>query len=65
MPAGFNKCVKNGGRVRTKKLSGNRYMHICFLNGKSYAGEIKTKLKKKSKIAKKKIIRKYKRKKVK
>jgi len=43
MPAGFNKCVKNGGRVRTKELSGGRYMHICFLNGKSYAGEVKKK----------------------
>ena len=42
MPAGFDRCVKNGGRVRTKKLSGGRYMHICFLNGKSYAGEVKT-----------------------
>jgi len=50
MPAGFDRCVKNGGRVRTKKLSGGRYMHICFLNGKSYAGEVKTK----KKIAKKK-----------
>jgi len=59
MPAAFLRCVKNGGRVRTKKLSGNRYMHICFLNGKSYAGEVK---KKKSKLAKKKILRKYKKK---
>jgi hypothetical protein len=43
MPEEFEKCVKNGGRVRTKKLSGNKYMHVCFLNGKSYAGEVKTK----------------------
>ena len=43
MPIAFNKCVKQGGRVRTKSLSENRYMHICFLNGKSYAGEVKTK----------------------
>ena len=43
MPKAFEDCVKNGGRVRTKKLSGGRYMHICFLNGKSYAGEVKTK----------------------
>lgn len=40
MPADFEKCVRNGGRVRTKTLSGGRYMHICFLNGKSYAGEV-------------------------
>ena len=59
MPAAFLKCVKNGGRVRTKNLSGNKYMHICFLNGKSYAGEVK---KKKSKLVKKKILRKYKKK---
>jgi len=43
MPAGFEKCVKNGGRVRTKTLSGGKYMHLCFLNGKSYAGEVKKK----------------------
>ena len=42
MPKGFENCVKKGGRVRTKVLSDNRYMHICFLNGKSYAGEVKT-----------------------
>jgi len=47
MPAAFNKCVKNGGRVRTKRLSGGRYMHICYLNGKSYPGEIHTKKKSK------------------
>lgn len=43
MPAAFDACVKNGGRVRTKSLSKGRYMHICFLKGKSYAGEVKTK----------------------
>ncbi len=43
MPEAFDKCVKRGGRVRTKKLSGGRYINICFLNGKSYAGEIKRK----------------------
>lgn len=52
MPAAFDRCVKNGGKVRTKKLSGGRYQHICFLNGKSYAGEVKTK--KKSTTAKRK-----------
>ena len=40
MPASFEKCIKDGGRVRTKILSGGRYMYICFKNGKSYAGEI-------------------------
>jgi len=66
MPKGFEKCVAGGGRVRTKKLSGGRYMHICFLNGKSYAGEVKTKKKTtKSKITKKKMLKKYKKKKAK
>jgi len=49
MPAGFDKCRANGGRVRTKSMGGNKYMHICFLNGKSYAGEVKTKKKAKKK----------------
>ncbi len=40
-PVAFEKCVKEGGRVRTKSLSGGRYMHLCFKNGKSYAGEVK------------------------
>ena len=42
MPAAFENCIKQGGRVRTKTLSGGRYLHICFKNGKSYAGEVKT-----------------------
>lgn len=46
MPAAFNKCVKSGGRVRTKKLSGGRYVHLCFQGGKSQAGEVKTRKKK-------------------
>lgn len=41
MPADFERCIKNGGKVRTKTLSGGKYMRICFLNGKSYAGEVK------------------------
>jgi len=42
MPASFYKCVEEGGRVRTKKMSGGRYIHICFKGDKSYAGEVKT-----------------------
>lgn len=42
MPKGFENCQKDGGRVRTKKLSGGRYMHICFKGAKSYAGHVKT-----------------------
>lgn len=41
MPAQFDACVKNGGRVRTKSLSGGRFIHLCFIDGKSYAGEVK------------------------
>ena len=43
MPEAFEKCVKDGGRVRTKKLSGGRYIKICFKDGKSHAGEVHTK----------------------
>ena len=43
MPQAFNECVKNGGRVRTKTLKDGKYIHICFLGGKSYAGEVRTK----------------------
>lgn len=42
MPKAFENCVKNGGRVRRKTLSGGRYMNICFLKGKSYAGHVHT-----------------------
>ena len=42
-PEAFTDCVNKGGKVRTKTLSNGRYIHICFLNGKSYAGEVKTK----------------------
>lgn len=47
MPAGFNRCVKMGGRVRTKRLSGGRFQRFCFLGGKSFAGEIKKRKRKK------------------
>lgn len=42
MPADFEKCVKEGGRVRTKKLSDGRYLHICFPKGggAGIAGEV-------------------------
>jgi len=45
MPKDFDKCVKEGGRVRTKKVEGqpNKYFHICWdKQGKSHAGEVKT-----------------------
>ena len=44
-PAGFDKCVKEKGRVRTIAVGKdkNQYMHVCYLDGKSYSGEVKTK----------------------
>jgi putative hemolysin len=48
MPASFDNCRANGGKIRTKSLSGGKYIHICFdKNGKSHAGEVKTSLKRK------------------
>ena len=49
MPKDFDRCVRNGGRVRTRKLKGGKYIHICFLNGKSYAGYVHKKGEKKKK----------------
>lgn len=48
MPKAFDACVKGGGRVRTKKVGGNKYIHICWPKGggDSVAGEVKTKKKK-------------------
>jgi hypothetical protein len=43
MPKPFEACRKAGGKIKTKQLSNGRYMHICILNGKSYAGEVKSK----------------------
>ena len=43
MPADFDRCVKEGGKVITKKLKGNKYMNICYDKaGKPHAGEVKT-----------------------
>lgn len=41
MPADFERCVANNGRVRTKRVNKTQYIHICFLGGKSYSGEVK------------------------
>lgn len=43
MPADFEKCIAQGGKVRTKKMKNGKFMHICFKDGKSYAGEIRKK----------------------
>ena len=40
MPKAFENCIKKGGRVRRKSLSDGRYINLCFIDGKSYAGEV-------------------------
>jgi hypothetical protein len=44
MPAAFDACVRDGGKVITKKLTPKTYMHICYPKGggKPIAGEEKT-----------------------
>ena len=51
MPAGFDRCVKKGGKVR--RISGpskrwglrkGEYVNVCFLGGKMWRGETKTML---------------------
>jgi len=41
MPKAFLRCARSGGRVRTKRLPGGRYIKLCFKGGKSHAGEAK------------------------
>jgi hypothetical protein len=54
MPKEFTKCVRNGGKVRTKDLGNGKYMHICYdKKGNSHAGEVLTKKKPKAKTKKK------------
>jgi hypothetical protein len=43
MPKDFDKCVRGGGRVRTKKLKGDKYIHLCFDKSGSHAGHVKKK----------------------
>jgi phage I-like protein len=44
-PADFDQCVQGGGKIRTMPVKDHpdKYMHVCVLNGKSHAGEVKTK----------------------
>jgi hypothetical protein len=42
MPAEFTKCVADGGKVITEVIKkGETYIHVCYINGKSYSGEVK------------------------
>lgn len=48
MPEKFLKAIAAGAKVRTKKLSGGRYVKIAIKkSGKTVAGEIHSKRKKK------------------
>ena len=42
MPKAFENCIKRGGKVRTKKLKEGKYIKICYIDGKSYAGHVHT-----------------------
>jgi hypothetical protein len=49
-PQNFVSCINSGGKVVTKQLKDNKFVHICYgKDGKSYTGEIKTRKKKKAK----------------
>lgn len=45
MPEAFDKCVSEGGSVRTIDVKDHpgMYMHICYKGGKAYPGERKMK----------------------
>ena len=46
MPRDFERCVDEGGRVRTISLKGDKFMRVCYdKEGKSHAGETHTKKK--------------------
>lgn len=48
MPKDFTQCVNKGGKTRTKKLKGNKYIHVCKdKSGKWHSGEVKEAKKKK------------------
>ena len=48
MPAAFDSCVRNGGKIRTTRLGGGKYQRTCLLNGKLYMGYVKKKKSKKT-----------------
>jgi hypothetical protein len=50
MPEAFEKCRRNGGRIRTVSgpnknhgLGAGEYVHYCYLNGESFRGEVRKK----------------------
>lgn len=45
MPKPFEQCVKNGGRVTTKKMKDGKMQKICYLDGKRFPGYVEKKKK--------------------
>ncbi len=43
MPPKFTKCIAEGGKIRTKTISKDKYMKVCIKGGKSVGGHVKTK----------------------
>ena len=43
MPAAFDKCVKEGGRVETKTIDRDRHQKFCYKDGKVYPGYVEKK----------------------
>lgn len=43
MPADFNRCQKNGGKIRTIEVGNGKYARVCILNGKTHMGEVREK----------------------
>ena len=41
MAKSFREAIKEGARVRTKKLPDGKFIHTGYLDGKSYQGEVK------------------------
>ncbi len=43
-PRDFEKCVNDGGKVRTISLKGNKFVKVCYdKEGKVHSGETHTK----------------------
>lgn len=60
MPKAFTDCVKNGGKVITKKIKGGKYIKICYdKEGNAHPGEVKKseKSNQKSKKDNKKVVK--------
>ena len=45
MPEDFDKCRREGGKIRTKDVGHGQYIHICIEKaGKTHGGEVKTRV---------------------